>query len=240
MAAGLPVVVSDWDGYKDTVRHGVDGFRIPTCMPQAGLATDLALRHALEVDTYDMYCGHTCSLISVDIEATAQAFIQLFESAELRQRMGQAGKLRAQQIYDWSTVIAQYETLWQEQTQLRLAAQTADQVVVPPHAWPARIDPFFAFESYPTQTLKPTSMLALADASATEALLRVNQYKTLAMVNFAKLVLPTDAEISQVLNAAAQGPTSAQALVKGIEPSRQAFVLRSLAWLLKLGVLRLA
>ncbi len=240
MAAGLPVVVSDWDGYKDTVRHGVDGFRIPTCMPQPGLATDLALRHALEVDTYDMYCGHTCSLISVDIEATAQAFIQLFESAQLRKRMGQTGKQRAQQLYDWSAIIAQYETLWQEQTQLRLAAQTADQVVVPPHAWPARIDPFFAFESYPTQTLKPTSILALTDASAIEALLRVNQYKTLAMVNFAKLVLPTDAEIAQLLNAAAQGPTSAQALVQCIEPSRQAFVLRSLAWLLKLGVLRLS
>ena len=26
MAAGLPVVVSDWDGYKDTVRDNVDGF----------------------------------------------------------------------------------------------------------------------------------------------------------------------------------------------------------------------
>jgi hypothetical protein len=102
------------------------------------------------------------------------------------------------------------------------------------------MDPFFAFESYPTQTLKPTSMLALADPSATEALLRVNQYKSLAMVNFAKLVLPTDTEIAHVLNAAAQGPSSAQALVQGIEPSRQAFVLRSLAWLLKLGVLRLA
>ena len=240
MAAGLPVVVSDWDGYKDTVRHGLDGFRIPTCMPQPGLATDLALRHALEVGTYDMYCGHTCSLISVDIEATAKAFIQLFESAELRQRMGHAGKQRVQQLYDWSTVIAQYEALWQEQTQLRLAAQTADQVTVPPHAWPARMDPFFAFESYPTQTLKPTSMLTLADASAPEALLRVNQYKALAMVNFAKLVLPTDAEIVYVLNAAAYGATSAQALVQGLEPSRQAFVLRSLAWLLKLGVLRLS
>ncbi|NQW58284.1 MAG: glycosyltransferase family 4 protein, partial [Polynucleobacter sp.] len=33
MAAGLPVVVSDWDGYKDTVRHEVDGFRIRTTMP---------------------------------------------------------------------------------------------------------------------------------------------------------------------------------------------------------------
>ena len=240
MAAGLPVVVSDWDGYKDTVRHGVDGFRISTCMPEAGLATDLALRHALDVDTYDMYCGHNCSLVSVDIEATAQAFVQLFESADLRQRMGQAGKQRAQQLYDWSTIIAQYEALWKEQTQLRLAAQTADQVAMPPHAWPARMDPFFAFESYPTQTLKLTSVLALADASATEALLSVNHYKSLAMVNFAKLVLPTDTEIEHVLNAASQGPSSAQALIQGIEPSRQAFVLRSLAWLLKLGVLRLA
>jgi glycosyltransferase involved in cell wall biosynthesis len=240
MAAGLPVVVSDWDGYKDTVRHGVDGFRISTCMPKAGLATDLALRHAIDVDTYDMYCGYNCSLVSVDIEATAQAFVQLFESVELRQRMGQAGKQRAQHLYDWSTVIAQYEALWQEQTQLRLAAQTADQVVVPPHAWPARMDPFFAFESYPTQTLKPNSVLALVDASATESLLRVNQYKGLAMVNFAKLVLPTDAEIAHVLDAAAQGPCNAQALIQGIEPSRQAFLLRSLAWLLKLGVLRLA
>ena len=240
MAAGLPVVVSDWDGYKDTVRHGLDGFRISTCMPEAGLATDLALRHALDVDTYDMYCGHNCSLVSVDIETTAQAFVQLFESADLRQRMGQAGKQRAQQLYDWSTIIAQYEALWQEQTQLRLAAQKVDQVTLPPHAWPARMDPFFAFESYPTQILKPTSVLALADASATEALLRVNQYKSLAMVNFAKLVLPTDTEIAHVLNVASQGTSSAQALVQGIEPSRQAFVLRSLAWLLKLGVLRLA
>ena len=240
MAAGLPVVVSDWDGYKDTVRHGVDGFRISTCMPQAGLATDLALRHALEVDTYDMYCGHTCSLVSVDIEATAQAFVQLFESAELRQQMGQAGKQRAQQLYDWRAIIAQYEALWQEQTQLRLAAQTAKQGAALRHAWPARIDPFFAFESYPTQTLKPTSMLALTDLSVPDAQQRLNQYKTLAMVNFAKLVLPTDEEVASVFKAAAHGPVSAQAMLETITPSRQAFVLRSLVWLLKLGLLRLA
>ncbi len=37
VVAGLPVVVSDWDGYKDTVRAGIDGFRIPTSMPAAGM-----------------------------------------------------------------------------------------------------------------------------------------------------------------------------------------------------------
>ncbi len=36
MAAELPVVVSDWDGYRDTVREGVDGFCIPTSMPAPG------------------------------------------------------------------------------------------------------------------------------------------------------------------------------------------------------------
>jgi glycosyltransferase involved in cell wall biosynthesis len=36
MAAGLPCVVSDWNGYRDTVRDGVDGYRIPTVMPGAG------------------------------------------------------------------------------------------------------------------------------------------------------------------------------------------------------------
>ena len=240
MAAGLPVVVADWDGYKDTVRHGIDGFRISTCIPEAGLGVDLALRHALEVDTYDMYCGHTCSLVSVDIEATARAFIKLFESSELRQRMGQAGKQRAQQIYDWSVIIEQYEALWKEQTQLRLAAQTSNQDSLAPHSWPARMDPFFAFESYPTQTLKPASMLALTDLSLQEALNRISQYKSLAMVNFANLVLPSDEDTALILSTAAKGPCSAQELLNPIEPSRQAFVMRSLVWLLKVGVLSLA
>lgn len=240
MAAGLPVVVSDWDGYKDTVRHGTDGFRIATCMPDAGLGGDLALRHALQVDTYDMYCGHTCSMVSVDIEATAQAFVQLAQSAELRQRMGQAGKERAQSVYDWSAIIAQYEDLWQQQTQLRLAAQSKAPQAQLAQAWPARLDPFQAFAAYPSSVLKPTTQLALVDASADLAMARVNQYKGLAMVNFAKWVLPSDSEIAAVLQLAESGPCTAQALVQGVAADRQAFVFRALVWLMKLGVLRQA
>ena len=33
MAAGVPVVVSDWDGYRYTVNDGVEGFRVPTLSP---------------------------------------------------------------------------------------------------------------------------------------------------------------------------------------------------------------
>jgi starch synthase len=59
MAAGLPCVVSDWNGYRDTVRDGVDGYRIPTVMPSAGAGLDLAQRYDDGVDNYDHYCGHT-------------------------------------------------------------------------------------------------------------------------------------------------------------------------------------
>ena len=40
MAAGLPVVVSDWDGYKDTVRNEIDGFTVntTTMKPGSGLS----------------------------------------------------------------------------------------------------------------------------------------------------------------------------------------------------------
>jgi glycosyltransferase involved in cell wall biosynthesis len=235
MAAGLPVVVSDWDGYKDTVRDGIDGFRVPTVMPQPGLGGDLALRHALEVDTYDMYCGHTCSLVAVDVKATAAAFEKLFNSPDLRRQMGEAGRARAQALYDWKPIIGQYEDLWAKLNEIR-AVQSKDLKQLA-HPWPARMDPFHAFASYPTRTLTPQTLLALVDTNAGVAVQRALAYRQLAMVDFAKIILPTEAEIASVLNTAAQ-PQTAQALVAGIAQERQAFVFRSLAWLLKLGVLR--
>lgn len=235
MAAGLPVVVSDWDGYKDTVRDGVDGFRIATLMPQAGLGGDLALRHALEVDTYDMYCGHTCSLVAVDVQAAAAAFEKLFNSPELRRQMGEAGRARAQALYDWKPIIGQYEALWASLSELR-AAQAKDLQPLA-HPWPARMDPFHAFASYPTQSLTPQTVLGLVDADLNTAVDRALAYRQLAMVDFARNILPTEAEVRAVL-AAAQWPAAASALVQGIAQARQPFVFRALAWLLKLGVLK--
>ena len=241
MAAGIPVVVSDWDGYKDTVRHGVDGFRIPTLMPEAGLATDLAQRHALDVDTYDMYCGHTSSLIAVDIQQAANAFTQLFHSSELRTQMGAAGKARAQSTYDWRVIIQQYEALWAEQDKVRVSsAQSSAASSI--QTWPARMDPFLAFETYPTQLLQRNTVLELSGPmqaqNSSEILAYIKSLLALSMVNYAKIVLPTENEILAVVQQALQGPQAAFSLVQQVPAHRQAFVFRSLAWLVKLGILQ--
>ncbi len=42
MAAGLPVVASDFNGYRDLVEEGVTGYRIPTTwLPQGERIADL-------------------------------------------------------------------------------------------------------------------------------------------------------------------------------------------------------
>jgi alpha-maltose-1-phosphate synthase len=237
MAASIPVVVSDWDGYKDTVRDGIDGFRVPTLMPQEGLGGDLAYRHALGVDTYDLYCGYTSTLIAVDVEAATQAFKRLFESSELRQRMGAAGRERARAVFDWKTVIGQYEELWDVLKQIRL--DNANSVNLLKHPWPARMDPFSAFASYPTQILTPDTILRLGNADVQPVLGSKLAYQKLAMVNFAEMLLPSEEELQSVLQKAADKPQGNKAveLIAEITEPRKPYVLRSLAWLVKLGIL---
>ena len=236
MAAGLPVVVSDWDGYKDTVRHGIDGFRVPTLMPGPGLGTDLAQRHGLGIDTYDLYCGHACSLVAVDVGETARAFIRLFLEPEMREQMARAGRQRAQELYDWRAIIPQYEALWEQLADLRKVNQTTHKALS--HPWPARLDPFSAFASYPSKVLDPETRFTLVDADVQTALKRMRQYSQLSMVNFAKGILPTEAELETVVQTAAGVATAGQ-LVQAISPGRQAVVFRALAWLVKLHILKL-
>jgi flagellar protein FliO/FliZ len=109
--------------------------------------------------------------------------------------MGEAGRQRAQAVYDWKPIIGQYEALWAKQTELRLAAKAKDDKSGKPlaHPWPARMDPFHAFASYPTQALTPQMLLALVDANAQVAVQLALAYRQLAMVDFAKLILPSEA-----------------------------------------------
>jgi glycosyltransferase involved in cell wall biosynthesis len=67
MAAGLPCVVSDWNGYKDTVRHEVDGFRIPTLSPRPGYGGDLAYWFANSWISYENYVGAAAQYTAVDL-----------------------------------------------------------------------------------------------------------------------------------------------------------------------------
>jgi len=153
MAAGLPVIVADWDGYKDTVRDAIDGYRIPTVTPPAGIGSDLALRHALGLVTYDYFIGRTSMATVVDPNVLAGACLRLATDPALRIEMGAAGRRRAMEEYDWPVILRRYDALAAQLNEIR-RAHSGPSLAAPGEPWPQRSDPFHRFAHYPTATLQ--------------------------------------------------------------------------------------
>jgi hypothetical protein len=234
MAAGLPSVVSDWDGYKDTVQHGEHGFRIPTLAPPPGQGGDLADAHAIGIDTYDRYCGYASQFIAVDLNATAEAYATLIGNPNLRVKLGESARKAAQANFDWRHVIARYQELWAD-----LAARRASAVEsAPAHSpiyWPARADPYTMFADYPTEALSMLHRLAPGDFSGDLAMIVAHP-----LFSFAKHRLRLDL-CEMVLRKVAErrGATLAE-IGADLSQSDRALLPRNAAFLTKLGMIRIS
>lgn len=232
MAAGLPCVVSDWNGYRDTVRHGVDGFRIRTLQPRPGLGSDLVYAYAQGLMSYEDYAGSAALLTAVDMAEAAEALTALFTDPGLRARMGAAGQARARETFDWRVVIPQYQALWAELARRRLSAPAQ-----PPLGNPLRPDPFHMFADHPSGPLTADTQVALARPLAdgeAAGLMDLPGVRNLAAR------LPEAPEVEAVLAAVTAAPRSVDALLAGIPPERRPFVERGILWLAKFGCLRLS
>ena len=116
MAAGLPVVVSDWDGYRETVRDGEEGLLIPTRQPSDPDCASVLIEGYQDGRlNYDRYVAYAHTLVAVDVDACAAAIARLAADATLRRRLGDNGRRRVREHYDWSKVLPQYQALWREQ-----------------------------------------------------------------------------------------------------------------------------
>jgi len=230
MATGIPVIVSDWDGYKDTVREGVDGFRIPVTVPPAGTGGDLAVFHAMGRTNYDNYIGRVSMATAVDLGVLTDRVVLLAESADLRRGMGAAGRTRVQEAYDWPVILDRYNDLAVQLGEIRRAAGSSAQVT-----WPGRPDPFELFGGYPTRTLNPGwTVEAHGDRAQT-----IDSFLDLAVVTFAlnPFLLPREAVVEMLHATLAQGLTVGQLL--GPEDTGHAVRTRALMWLYKLGLVSL-
>lgn len=233
MAAGLPCVVSDWNGYRDTVRDGLDGYRIPTVMPGPGAGLDLAQRYDDGIDSVDMYCGHTSQAVALDGVLLAEAYGRLVRDADLRRTMGEQARRRAETAFDWSVIFQRYRALWDELDERR----RADPVLAPPlpPRAPDRPDPFALFASYPTRLLTPASLVEL---SADSSLALVRQYRELGINRFASASLPTLEEFGRLFGAIGPRPVEVEELIDTLGPCDRPTLLRGLAWLCKMDLLR--
>ena len=231
MAAGLPCVVTDWDGYKDTVRHGEDGFRIPTISPPPGAGGDLAYNFSNQWIRYQSYVASTAQYTAIDYAEAVAAISVLVLNADYRRQLGENARRHARRVFDWSAIIPQYQALWGEQNARRLAASPD----AGPRTNPFRLDPYTLFGGYPTRHLALGDRLSIpAGTTLEEAQALLNS----PLAVYGAVGRPTADEIRRMMFWIRDNDGGAVAnLVADFPASRQPFISRGVLWLARLGAI---
>ncbi|MBC2835234.1 glycosyltransferase [Paragemmobacter straminiformis] len=230
MAAGLPVVASDWDGIRDTVDEA-SGFRIPTLGGRAEHTTLYGLRHAGGTDNYVQYLSQNSAMTELSVAGMARAVRALMQNPDLRARMGAAALARARGVFDWSVIIPQMQDLFAELAAIRKAADPARHPPISPHHMPVAPSPMVMFDSFPSGHLAKDSPHRYAPRPVTAGLAEVWALRDYAKTGreFEPLAL-----VERVLVAVAEaaGGATAAEVAAGLQiPVTR--VERCLLWLLK-------
>jgi glycosyltransferase involved in cell wall biosynthesis len=218
MAAGLPIVASRYDGYKDVVDDGVDGFLVDSY----GSPSD-----PME-EWFDLLDPNISQLfqsqgVAIDTGQMANRLLQLVGDEPLRKSMGAAGRSKVGREYRLSHIIARYEATWD-----RLAAEAAQAGIVPAATPqnPFNLGPTCLFSHYASHTLCPNQRVM-----ATTASLDDTPYNETSLI--LRPVL-----LQALLTRARDGASIEEVVASADAPAAHAWY--GLTWLLKYGLLRLA
>jgi len=232
MASGLPAIISDWNGYREGIRNGQEGFLIPTTTPPPSTGMAIAQRYYNE-ENYGVALAATSQSTSVDIEACAHALAVLISDPALRRTLGENGRKRAHDMFDWKHVIQLYENLWRDLSEQRLAAPTAKTL---PENWqamhPAFPNPWQMFKSFPTTHLLPTDILHIAaTAGDVDMILRhdINYFVP-------ELLLPREQMLELVALIRKAGSARIENILTVFPIDKRDILWRCLGWMLKHGV----
>ena len=198
MAAGLPVVMPDWDGFRDTVVHGETGYLIPTYMTASGGGPTIAGRFADGTDSYLQYLSIVQQQTAIDIPAYVAAFTALVTDHDKARAMGQAGQAHVRQTLDWTAIMPQYHALSKELAAMRAGAEVTTPALRQGAPNPIEVDPFALYASYPSANPTDKTQVKFVRTIDAESLAALDQLNGRDL--YARRILP-DAQVLAIAQA---------------------------------------
>ena len=170
MAAGLPVVVSNWDGYRDTVVEGRTGYLIDTHSFEPGWNNIENLQAAINENSLNQVSTIISSQIVVNTLQAGKALAKLAESPTMAVAMGALGQQRVRELYDWSSILGRYKDMLDELKLLRMHALSQTSITnIKPLPMLADI-----FSEWPNRVIDSnTKIIAQGDISGLEKFLEL-------------------------------------------------------------------
>ncbi len=155
--SALPVIASNWDGYKDIVIHEETGLLIPTLAPS----------HTPMLDTMaSVYFNKIHQLFRsqqtvIYIPQLEHALYRLLSDKDLRQKMGQKAKERAAKIYTFDHVVEEWINFWQKLETTPISAEQEAQLRTAKHPYSLAFGQ--AFACYTSHNLHNESVLCCTE-----------------------------------------------------------------------------
>ncbi len=161
MSCGIPQVVSDWDGYRDTVDNGKTGFLIDTfwcdCMD------DISKADYLPFNRNNRHLIHKILAVRSTVVDCGEYFDKLnllVNDDELRKKMSEKSRKRAVEKFSLQCSVISMEKIWNRLLDIAKNTRTEflDEIPV--------VDYCNDFESYPTKFIDDSDTFILTELGA--------------------------------------------------------------------------
>lgn len=231
MASGLPVVITDWNGYRGSARDSLDGYLIKTTIPPVSSGMAIAEAYFNE-ENYGVSLMGAAQSTAVDIDQCAAALLELATNDTKRKEFGASGRERAQKVFDWKQIIPAYEHLWEELSHKRKTNPPKPGI---PNNWqavhPSFTNPFKMFGSFPSTILNPQDLVRVV--MTRDEITAILKHE----MNFflPDLLAPKETMIELIEAIRNAGAAHIQDILNHF-PNGEDRVLRCIGWMLKHGV----